>query len=158
MSTREESLRKTDRTLFLESIAVMAFAATMYGVTHTFREVPPILAQGIQPTAFPRAILIIMFLLAATQAFQALKRPATEASSFGKKKPVPPLVFLTIVLLIAFAMLMPIVGTFPAMAVFLPGLAVLWGERRWILMGLSFAGFIGFAYGLFVLIMQVPLP
>ena len=57
----------TDRRLLSESIFIMVFSAAMFGVTYTFDRVPDILAQGIQPTAFPRAILIIMFVLAAMQ-------------------------------------------------------------------------------------------
>ena len=61
-------------------------------------------------------------------------------------------------LLIGFVALMPVIGTFPALVLFLPALSLLWGERRWRLMALSFAGFAGFVYLLFRLIMNVPLP
>ena len=41
---------------------------------------------------------------------------------------------------------------------FCPALAALWGERRWILMVVTFGAFIAFIYILFVLILNVPLP
>ena len=74
------------------------------------------------------------------------------------KGPIPLIVVLTAALLIGFVALMPVIGTFPALVLFLPALSLLWGERRWRLMALSFAGFAGFVYLLFRLIMNVPLP
>ena len=50
-----------NRSQLTEALFVMGFAAVLYGVTYTFDKVPAFLAQGIQPTVFPRAILIIMF-------------------------------------------------------------------------------------------------
>ena len=158
MSTSDAESRPVDRTLFLESIFIMAFSVIMFGVTYTFDKVPAILAQGIQPTVFPRAVLVIMFLLAALQAFKATRLTPQQVAELKPIKAIPPIVFMTAGLLIAFAVLMPIIGTFPAIIIFLPALALLWGERRWLLMGLSFLGFLGFAYVLFRLIMNVPLP
>ena len=158
MSTSNKGDRAIDRTLLFESIIIMIFAAVMFGVTYTFDKVPAILAEGIQPTIFPRAMLIIMFLLAVLQAFKAMRISPQEALQLKPLKAIPLVVYLTALFLIAFAYLMPIIGTFPAIVVFLPALAMLWGERRWLLMALSFAGFLGFAYVLFRLIMNVPLP
>ena len=153
-----ETARHVDRTLLLESIFVMVLAAALFGVTYTFDEVPAILAQGIQPTVFPRAVLIIMFLLAALQAIKASRLSASDFEMVTGLKPIPPIVFITAGLLIAFVVVMPIIGTFPAILIFLPTLSFLWGERRWLMMALSFAGFMGFAYVLFRMIMSVPLP
>jgi len=152
------SARPINRQVLIESIVIMVFAAAMYGVTYTFDKVPAILAQGIQPTAYPRAILAIIFILAAIQAVKAMRLTDIEFAELKPAKAVPPIVFKTIGLLIGFAVIMPIVGTFLAMAIFLPALAMLWGERRWLMMALSFGGFIAFAYGLFRLLMHVPLP
>ncbi|MDE0112590.1 MAG: hypothetical protein OXN84_09950, partial [Albidovulum sp.] len=60
--------------------------------------------------------------------------------------------------LIGFFILMPIIGTFPTLIVFFPALAFIWGERRWLLMALSFSGFAVFIYALFVAILNTPLP
>lgn len=150
--------RSIQRTQLLEALAVMAFAAALFGVTYTFDRVPPLLAQGIQPTVFPRAILAIMFALGAIQAVKASRLTLADVEFVKPVKPVPLLVFLTAGLLILLPILMSAIGTFPALVLFLPALALLWGERRWKLMALSFAGFTGFVYVLFRLIMNVPLP
>lgn len=158
MTTSEPDGRTIDGSLLRESIAIMLFAATMFGVTFTFDKVPAILAQGIQPTVFPRAILAMIFGLATIQALRAFHLSRDDIAKLQPRKKVPLIVFLTAGLLIGFAMVMPIIGTFPAIVLFLPALAILWGERRWILMATSFAGFIVFAYALFRIIMNVPLP
>lgn len=148
----------TDRRLLGESIFIMVFSAAMFGVTYTFDRVPDILAQGIQPTAFPRAILIIMFVLAAMQAVKSVRLSPEAASQIKPGKPVPIIVFITTAMLIAFVVALPKIGTFPTLIIFCPALAWIWGERRPWLMAFSFAGFIAFAYVLFRLIMNVPLP
>ena len=150
--------RGVDRTRLAESLVVMLVAAILYGYTYTFAEVPAILAQGIQPTVFPRAILLLLFGLALLQAFRSLRLTPAELARRTAPAPVAPVVGLTVGLLVAFAVLMPVIGTFPAVVLFLPALALLWGERRWLLMALGFAGFTGFAWVLFRLVMQVPLP
>lgn len=158
MSTPDTGARNVDRQLLIESIVIMIFAAAMFAVTFTFHKVPAILAQGIQPTAYPRAVLIIMFLLAALQAVKATRLTAEDFALLTHPKPMKPVVFITVGMLIVFLLLMPILGTFLTVALFCPALALLWGERRWLLMGLSFAGFLVFLYLLFRVVMNVPLP
>ena len=155
MPTHEPGPRVVDRQLLAESAVIMAFAAALFGVTFTFDRVPPVLAQGIQPALFPRAVLVVLFGLAALQAVRALRVSVPDVSAF---KPVPLIVYLTGAVLIAFLVAMPLIGTFPTLILFCPALALLWGERRWRLMAFSFAGVIAFIYGLFRLIMNVPLP
>lgn len=147
-----------DRTRLIEALVVMGVAAVLFGVTFTFETVPAYLAQGIPPTVFPRVVLSIMFGLGAIQAYTAVRPSGEESDAVPPKGPVKPVVLLTAGLLISFAVLMPVIGTFPALVVFMPALSMLWGERRWLLMALSFGGFLGFIYVLFRLIMNVPLP
>jgi len=157
-SADPDSGRRNDTETLVESLVVMVFATALFAVTFTFDEVPPILAQGIQPTAFPRAILILMFLLGGIQALSALRLSPAKAAALKPYKRVPPIVYLTGLALIAFAVVLPFVGTFPALGLFCFGLAMLWGERRWRLMIPSFAGFLAFIYVLFVQLLHVPLP
>mgnify|MGYP001627773169 CR=1 FL=1 len=154
----DTSHRSIQRTQLFEALAVMAFAAALFGVTYTFDRVPPLLAQGIQPTVFPRAILAIMFALGAIRALNAIRLTAADLEFAKPPKSIPALVLVTAGLLIALPILMSVIGTFPALVLFLPALSMAWGERRWGLMALSFAGFTGFIYVLFRLIMNVPLP
>lgn len=150
--------RAIDTPLVIESVVIMVFAAVLYGVTFTFEEVPPILSQGVQPTVFPRGICIVMMLLAAAQIVKAMRLTPERIAELKPYKRVPRIVYVTALVLIAFSIVMPIIGTFPTLIVFCPGLALLWGERRWGLMGASFAAFIAAVYGLFVLGLGVPLP
>ena len=158
MDAQKEALNGVDRPRLLEAVFVMLFAAIMFVVSFTFDRVPAILAQGIQPTAFPRGILFIMFMLAAIQVVKSSRVSRENLRRLKPIKSVPPIVFLTAGLLIGFFLIMPVIGTFLSIAIFLPALAILWCERRWLLMALSFAGFMGFVFVLFRLVMNVPLP
>lgn len=158
MAKADQLVRSVNRTLLIESVVIMIIAAALYGVTYSFDDVPEILAQGIQPAVFPRVVLIIMFGLAALQAVRAVRLSPDDVAKLSPVKTIPSIVWLTAAFLIAFAAAMPIIGTFPALLLFLPALALLWGERRWHLIIASFLGFIAFAYVLFRLIMNVPLP
>lgn len=151
--------RDLDRWSLTEAGVIMTFASVMFGVTFTFDKVPAILAQGIQPTVFPRAVLAIIFGLAALQFGKALRlSPEAAARLKPSRAGVPAIVFITSATLVCFYVLMPMIGTFPTLILFCPALAILWGERRWALMAASFAGFIGFIYLLFRVVMNVPLP
>ena len=150
--------RDMDRRSLTEAGVIMAFASVMFAMTFTFDKVPEILAQGIQPTVFPRIVLAIIFGLAALQFGKALSLRADTSVGRVPAKGVPAIVFMTSATLVCFYILMPMIGTFPTLILFCPALAVLWGERRWALMAVSFAGFIGFIYLLFRVVMNVPLP
>lgn len=147
-----------DRRSLTEAGVIMTFASVMFAMTFTFDKVPEILAQGIQPTVFPRIVLAIIFGLAALQFGKALNVRADASVERLPAKGVPAIVFTTSAILVCFYVLMPMIGTFPTLILFCPVLAVLWGERRWALMAVSFAGFIGFIYLLFRVVMNVPLP
>ena len=150
--------RGVDRRLLTESIVIMIFATAMFAVTFTFDHVPAILAQGIQPTVFPRVVLIIMFVLAALQAGKACRLSPADLARLKPHAGVPAIVFFTVAALVVFLVAMPVMGTFPTLILFCPALACLWGERRWVMMALSFTGFIAFVYLLFRVTMNVPLP
>ena len=136
----------------------MVLAVALFGVTFSFDKVPEILAQGIQPTVFPRIVLAIIFGLAALQFWKALDLPREAAAKHVPAMGIPAIVLKTSAALVCFFVLMPTIGTFPTLILFCPALAILWGERRWALMAMSFAGFIGFIYLLFRVAMNVPLP
>lgn len=150
--------RGVNRELLIESLVIMVLATILFAITFSFDHVPAIFAQGIQPTIFPRAILIIIFGLAALQAWKAVNLSAEAVAGLKPSKPVPAVVFVTAGATLAFLILMPTIGTFPTLVLFCPALALIWGERRRVLMALSFTGFTGFIYVLFRMIMNVPLP
>lgn len=158
MSSKDAGAQGTDKQLLVESLAIMAISSVLFAVTFTFDRVPAIFAQGIQPTVFPRAILLIMFGLAALQAVKATRLSPAEFAKLSPHKPIPRIVYLTALSLIAFFLAMPVIGTFPTLIIFCPLLAFLWGEKRWGLLVPSFAGFIAFIYVLFRMILNIPLP
>ena len=150
--------RDFDRRSMTEAGVIMILATALFGVTFTFDDVPEILAQGIQPTVFPRIVLAIIFGLAALQFWRAFNLPREAGAGHVPATGVPTIVLKTSAALVCFFVLMPTIGTFPTLILFCPVLAILWGERRWVLMAASFAGFIGFIYLLFRVAMNVPLP
>jgi len=147
-----------DRELLVESLVIMGIATVLFGITFTFDRVPEIFAQGIQPTVFPRAVLMLMFGLAALQAIKAIRLSEVDAEYLVPYLPIPKIVFFTGALLIVCVIAMRWVGTFPTLIVFCPTLALLWGERRGWMMLFGFSLFIAFAYVLFRIVMKVPLP
>lgn len=149
-------MRNTEQ--LVESLVIVVASMALYAVTFTFDEVPPILAQGIQPTVFPRAIAIIMFGLGFIQAIGAIRLSAQQRAELKPYKPIPIIVYLTAAVLIGFAIVLPLLGTFPTLLLFCCGLSALWGERRWRMMALSFVGFAVFIYVLFIVLLGAPLP
>ena len=103
---------------------ILLFCAVVVGITTTFDEVPPILAQGIPPTQFPRMMVGVIAILAAIMIYQAHGREPK------KRKPVPLMVFLSAGVLLAFIAAIEVIGTIPAMFLFCVALPLLWGERR----------------------------
>ncbi|MDE0305197.1 MAG: tripartite tricarboxylate transporter TctB family protein [Albidovulum sp.] len=144
MSPEGVGERMIDQKSLVESIVIMVFSAAMYAVTYAFDEVPPILALCVQPTVFPRAILILMFLLALLQAVKAVRLSPADISKLKPYKPVPGIVYVTSIFLIGFFILMPVIGTFPTLIVFCPALALIWGRKALAPDGAQLLGIRGF--------------
>ncbi len=75
---------------------ILFFCAAAYAVTMTFEEVPAMLAQGIQPSVFPRTMIAVIAILAVILIIQGRLRGQSP------RKPVPLVAFLTAGLLAVF--------------------------------------------------------
>ena len=107
----------------LAAAAVIAVAAVLFALTFGFEKLPAGLAGGFGAEAFPRLVLGVIAGLAVLLAL-----PATAGEPLP---PIPPMVWTSGALLLAFMALVPLAGMLPAMFGFLLGLGWLWGERRY---------------------------
>jgi len=114
----------------LAAAAVIAVAAVLFALTFGFEKLPAGLAGGFGAEAFPRLVLGTIIALAVVLAVPSLKAEPLPR--------IPPMVWCSGALLLAFMALVPVAGMLPSMFLFLSGLGYLWGERRlWILIGTS---------------------
>jgi putative tricarboxylic transport membrane protein len=107
--------------------AVVAIAVALFAATFWFEQMPEGITRGFGAEAFPRLVLGTIIAFAA---LLALTSPG------GEPLPrIPPMVWYTGASLLAFMVLVPLIGMLPAMFVFLIALGMLWGERRrWLLL------------------------
>ena len=137
---------------YLVGGVIFLFCAAVVGITTTFDEVPPILAQGIPPTQFPRLMVGVIAVLAAIMVYQAHGREPK------KRKPVPRMVFLSAGLLLAFIAAIEVIGTIAAMFLFCVALPLLWGDRRIVAILIFAAVFPAAVYLLFSNFLEVRFP
>jgi uncharacterized membrane protein len=147
--------RRINRDELTESLVIGVAALALYIITYTFDEVPVALSMGITPQLFPRIVLLtIMFLciLMGTRAFRAVG---------GAKKSLktpPKIAFITGGMLILFVVGLYTVGAIISVLAFCLGLSLIWGERRYIPMLITFGLFTGGIYLLFEVILGANLP
>lgn len=99
---------------------ILLFCAGAFYVSTTFREMPPILKRGIQPSDFPQLLLGMIVLLTILMAW---------LDPIQVKDRLHRTVLGTIALFGIFAAL-SVVDLFLGLAVFAGALAAYWGERR----------------------------
>ncbi len=112
---------------FLVALVVLVFCAATFYLTTTFEEVPSSLAQGMQPAAFPRLVLVVILGLSAIMVLQALGKRGK-----GRKR-VPVMVYLTTLAMIAFLLINRWIDLFVAIVAFCLAVPLLWRERRYLL-------------------------
>jgi len=108
----------------IAAIAIIVFGAVVVGLTTTFEEVAPALAQGVPPESFPRLMVAVLAVLAVIMAVQSRGKPAK------RRKRLPGMLYFSLGAVLAFALLIEVVGAIGAMVLFCLGLPILWGERR----------------------------
>ena len=116
---------------------IVAICAFLFWDTTTFEEVPPSLAQNVPPTLFPRLLLLLIVVLALFLPFEHVQKKA-QGIDLDKERSnrVRPITLLTALVLLGIALVMPWLGTLPALVISCALLPVLWGERRWWLVAL----------------------
>ncbi len=132
------------------SIAAVAFAAI--AATFTFEPVPPGL-PGLGAVEFPRLVSAILLLLALI-----LGLTAASAASEEDAPRISPRAWLIFALCLGFLPLVEVIGTIPAIPVFLIVVGLLWGGTAWPMLVLSALG-MGIAIWLiFVKVFRLTLP
>ncbi len=105
---------------WLVPVLILAFCGATFWVSTTFKEMPPILKRGIQPSDFPQLLVVLLVFLTLLMAWRdpVRVRDRLAGSTVG-----------TMALLAGFAALTGI-DLFLAIGAFATALALLWGERR----------------------------
>ena len=134
--TPRERLRLLHTTDLVVALVILAICGVLYYITTTFDEVSNLLAQNIPPEFFPQLIIIIIAILTVGVPFEHLlhKRRGdnidSERSERVKWMPV-----LTWSLLAAFVVGIQIIGMLLTMIGVCALLPLMWGERRYWLIG-----------------------
>jgi Tripartite tricarboxylate transporter TctB family len=129
---------------------VAAIAVALFAATYWFEEMPEGITRGFGAELFPRMVLGTIVALCILLAF-------TPAPSEPLPR-IPPMVWYSGASLVAFMVLVRVIGMLPAMFVFLVGLGYLWGERRRLLLVFSSGLLILAIWGVFVKGFGVQLP
>jgi putative tricarboxylic transport membrane protein len=130
--------------------AVIAIAAALFAATFWFEQMPEGITRGFGAELFPRMVLGTIIALAILLAL-------TPASSTPLPR-IPPMVWYSGAALLVFMGLVRVIGTLPAMFVFLVALGILWGERRYVLVLITAALMTAAIWGVFVKGFGVQLP
>ncbi len=133
-------------------VAILVFVGVVFAITTTFEEVPAALSQGIPPEQFPRILVVVIALLAVIMIVQSRLRRE------GPRKRVPVMVLFTACLLIVFVVLIDWIGMIAAMLGFCVALPLLWGEKRFLWVGVYAVLFPVCIYLLFSMLLGVRLP
>jgi len=116
---------------------IVALCAFLFWDTTTFEKVPPSLAQNVPPTLFPRLLLLLIAVMALFLPFEHVQKRA-QGIDLDKERSdrVRPITLVTALALLGIVLVMPWLGTLPALVVSCALLPVMWGERRWWLVAL----------------------
>jgi putative tricarboxylic transport membrane protein len=128
------SMHKVDLAVTTVIVALCVF---LFWDTTTFEKVPPSLAQNVPPTLFPRLLLLLIVAMALFLPFEHVQKRA-QGIDLDKERSnrVRPITLVTALVLLAIVLVMPWLGTLPALVVSCALLPVMWGERRWLLVAL----------------------
>ena len=131
-----ERLQLLHTTDLVVALIILAICGVLYYVTTTFDEVSNMLAQNIPPEFFPQLVIIIIAILTLGVPFEHLLHTRrgdnidSERSDRVKWLPV-----LTGLLLVAFVIGIPYLGMLLTMVGVCATLPLMWGERRYWLIG-----------------------
>lgn len=140
---------------FLAGIFFMLIAVIFFSFATKF---PPAMNKAdLGPATFPIMITVIIAILAAALIYRGLK---------GKNNPDQPIikimrknsVFVVMLLLMAYVIIMPIIGYYITTALFFPALLWFAGEKSPKNIILISIGFVVFAKTVFNMLLGVPLP
>jgi len=137
---------RTDRWV---GIVTLGFCAAVLALTFRFDEVPVSLMQGLGAELFPRLVIVTMAVLAVMIVL------GVGVSALAPPPPIPPMVWQTGAVTVAFMAAVELAGMWIACLAFLIGLGRLWGERSLLRLAASALALTGALYLLFVRVLGV---
>ncbi len=135
---------------------IIAGCIILYFATTNFEEPSALFGDNIQPEDFPRIMLYIISGLALLLPFEHVFSPdGWNRIKEDRSKHIPPATILTAILLLAVVISSPYLGmvlTIFGISVLMP---LLWGERRYWLVGIFSVLFTGAVTYIFSVLLQV---
>jgi putative tricarboxylic transport membrane protein len=111
---------------------VLAICGLLFLRTFWFDTVPSSLAQNVQPTLFPRLVLIAIAIITLILPFEYAQKKQNGIDLDAERRDRPmPIVYITAGALILFVGVMPWLGTYAGLAIIAAVMPLMWGERRW---------------------------
>jgi putative tricarboxylic transport membrane protein len=139
------------------TLVLLAISGWLYYVTTTFEQVSELFAQDIQPQYFPRLVLFAIIGMSLLLPFEHIfQRRRGENIDSEREIRVKTLPYLTAVLLIVVVFLTDYFGTTLTMVATCLLLPMLWGERRWLLIGCFAILFPAAVTFLFTRVLRIP--
>ncbi len=119
------------RTDLIVALIVWGICAILFWRTFSFASVPSSLAQNVQPTIFPRLMLISIALLTFILPFEYMQKRKQGIDLDSDRDHWPePVVYITSAVMLFVIGIMPWLGTYVGLIIVTAALPVLWGERR----------------------------
>ena len=109
---------------FKVTFVIIFISLILLFATFFFDTVPPILNRGIQPSTFPKGLLILIIFLTLVIYLLSLKNP------WKKEKKLPNTFFKTLYIFILFVIIAKTLDFFLAISVLSLLISYFWGERR----------------------------
>lgn len=136
----------------LAGLILLAVAALGFWLTTDFRDVPAMLSQNVPPTFFPRLVLGLIALLSVVLIARGLRHTAARPARIRAT------VAWTALVLVLTPLAIGTLGTWLTIAAVCIAVPWLWGERRWLHMGLLALGMPVFVYAIFALALELRFP
>lgn len=141
------------------ALVVLAICSFLYVNTFWFDRVPSSLAQNVQPTTFPRLVLIVIIAITLFLPFEHGRKIHRGIDLDEDRAERPDRnVWLTAAALVVFVLAMPWLGALPALILVATAMPLMWGERRWKILVPYVALFPLAVYLLFSQILRVNFP
>jgi hypothetical protein len=109
---------------FKVSFIIIFISTILLITTFTFDIVPPILNRGIQPAAFPKALLVLIISLTFIVYILSTKKP------WKVQKKLPKTFYLTLISFLIFVLISKTLDFFLAISILSIFVSYYWGERR----------------------------
>jgi putative tricarboxylic transport membrane protein len=110
---------------FRVAAVILLCCAVVFAITFRLEEIPASLAQGMQASAFPRLVLLVLAGLTLVMVW------TSHGSADPAREPIPPILYQTGGFILLFMGVLYVAGMMVATPFAILGMGRLWGERRW---------------------------